>query len=67
VDAQGVAFAAIQGLYRIVQEKEAQNESLQAQLQYQQAENQALHARVEALERLVKDVLGAALQEKQEQ
>jgi hypothetical protein len=58
VDAQGVAFAAIQGLYHIVQEKEAQTESLQAQLQHQQAENQALHARVEALEHLVKDVLG---------
>ncbi|MGH9753841.1 MAG: tail fiber domain-containing protein [Blastocatellia bacterium] len=59
VDAQGVALAAIQGLYRIVKEKESQTESLQAQLRLQQEENQALHARVEALERLVKDVLGA--------
>ena len=59
VDAQGVALAAIQGLYRIVREKEAQTASLQAQLQCQQTENQTLHARVEALELLVKDVLGA--------
>lgn len=62
VDAQGVAFAAIQGLYRMVREKEAQTASLQAQLQRQEAENQALHARVEALEQLVKDVLDARLQ-----
>jgi hypothetical protein len=60
VDAQGVAFAAIQGLYRIVREKEAQaenqcrvTESLQAQLQRQQEENERLKARIEALERLM--------------
>jgi hypothetical protein len=53
VDAQGVAFAAIQGLYQMVREKEAETASLQAQLQRQEAENQALKARVEALERLL--------------
>jgi uncharacterized protein YlxW (UPF0749 family) len=63
VDAQGVAFAAIQGLYQMVREKEAQTASLQAQLQRQQAENQTLHARVEALERLMADVLGATMRD----
>lgn len=53
VDAQGVALAAIQGLYRIVKEKYAQTESLQEQLRQQQAENQELKARVELLERLM--------------
>ena len=53
VDAQGVAFAAIQGLYKIVQEKDAQTEHLQAQLQQQREENQVLKHRIEALERLV--------------
>ena len=57
VDAQGVAFAAIQGLHRIIKEKKTQIECLQAQLQQQQEENKALHGRIEALERLVKDVL----------
>ena len=62
----GGVFAAIQGLYRLVREKEAQTESLQAQLQHQQAENQALHARVEALEHLVKDVLGTTIRDREE-
>jgi septal ring factor EnvC (AmiA/AmiB activator) len=53
VDAQGVAFAAIQGLYRLLQEKDAQTAGLQAQLQRQQTENQQLTARVENLERLL--------------
>lgn len=51
VDAQGVAFAAIQALYRIAKEKDAQIESAQAQLQTQQEESAKLKARVEALER----------------
>jgi WD40 repeat protein len=61
VDAQGVAFAAIQGLYRIAQEKEVQlenqqriSESLREQLQLQQEENREMKARIEALERLMK-------------
>lgn len=57
VDAQGVAFAAIQGLYWIVKEKDAQTESLQVQLQKQQAENQELKARLEALEHLIKPLV----------
>ena len=54
VDAQGVAFAAIQGLYRLLQEKEAAVTRLQAQVQQQQAENHALTARIAAIEQLVK-------------
>jgi WD40 repeat protein len=55
VDAQGVAFAAIQGLYQIIVEKEASFESLQAELRHQQEKNETLSARIETLERLVKD------------
>jgi len=55
VDAQGVAFAAIQGLYRIIKEEEARTESLQAQLRRQEEKNETLSHRIEALERLVKD------------
>lgn len=51
VDAQGVALAAIQGLYRMTQEKQMQIERLQSQLCAQQKENDALRLRVEALER----------------
>jgi len=65
VDAQGVAFAAIQGLYRIVREKEVQlenqqriTESLHEQLRSQQEENKEMKARVEALERLMKSGAG---------
>ncbi len=61
VDAQGVAFAAIQGLYRIAREKEVQlenqrriTESLREQLRAQQEENKEMKARIEALERLMK-------------
>lgn len=57
VDAQGVALAAIQGLYRILQEKDAQledqrgqTESLREQLQQQQSENLDFKTRIEALE-----------------
>jgi WD40 repeat protein len=53
VDAQGVAFAAIQALYQIVKEKDAQTERLRTELLSQQEENKALNDRVEALERLV--------------
>jgi hypothetical protein len=44
LDAQGVALAAIQGLYRLVQEKDARIQGLEAQ-------NQALAARLADLER----------------
>lgn len=57
VDAQGVAFAAIQGLYRMLQEKDAQLKdqrsqmaSLRRQLRQQQSENLDFKARIEALE-----------------
>ncbi len=43
VDAEGVAFAAIQGLYQVVQEQDAQIVALQGQ-------NAALQARLSALE-----------------
>ena len=46
VDADGVALAAIQGLYRVVREKEAQIEALQK-------DNAALATRLSALEKLV--------------
>ncbi|MEW6209158.1 MAG: tail fiber domain-containing protein [Acidobacteriota bacterium] len=51
VDAQGVAFAAIQGLYRMTQEKQRQIETLKEQLCAQQEENDTLRRRIEALER----------------
>ncbi len=50
-DADGVALAAIQGLYEIVKEKEAKIEALRAQNDAQVAE---LEARLAALENLVK-------------
>ena len=56
VDAQGVAFAAIQGLYRLLQEKETHIANLQSQVAQQQAENQALAERLAILERLVAHV-----------
>lgn len=54
VDAQGVAFAAIQALYRILKEEGMQTQNLQAQLQQQREENKELKTRIEALEKLVK-------------
>jgi len=57
VDAQGVAFAAIQGLYNIIKEKDAQTAALQEQITQQQKENQTLSARVEALEGLLKHLV----------
>jgi len=54
VDAQGVAFAAIQALYSLLKDKEANTEKLKAQLQQHREENEALKARVEALEPLVR-------------
>jgi hypothetical protein len=58
VDAQGVAFAAIQGLYQIVKEKEAEiaalrgeNAAQQERLDAQQAQADAQQARLADLER----------------
>ncbi len=58
VDADGVALAAIQGLYQQVQEQTAQiarlraeNEALRAEKRRQQAQIAALEARLDALER----------------
>ena len=60
LDANGVALAAIQGLYQIVQEKETrisgqqqQIATLQAQVSAQQARNADLESRLAALEALV--------------
>jgi WD40 repeat protein len=57
VDAQGVAFAAIQGLYRVMKEKEAVIQTLQVQLRRQQEMNETLNARLDEIEGLVKDRL----------
>jgi len=54
IDAQGVAFAAIQALYRILKERETQTQNLEAQLQRQREENRELKTRIEALEQSVK-------------
>ncbi len=51
VDADGVALVAIQGLYQVVQEKEAEIEMLKAQSEKQQVKIESLEARVAALER----------------
>jgi hypothetical protein len=50
VDASGVALASIQGLYQIVQEKDAQIAALQAKNADQQAQLDALDARISRLE-----------------
>ena len=50
VDADGVALASIQGLYQIIQEKDAQLTQLQQENDRQGAMMQALVARIEALE-----------------
>lgn len=50
IDADGVALAAIQGLYQVVQAKEAQITDLQARLSTQEQANADLQERVTALE-----------------
>ena len=50
VDADGVALAAIQGLYTVVQQKDAQISALEASNAALQAEQTALDARLAALE-----------------
>lgn len=51
LDADGVALAAIQGLYQIVREKEAENTALQRRVD-------GLEARLKALEELVSSIQG---------
>ncbi|MFQ3683128.1 tail fiber domain-containing protein [Roseiflexus sp.] len=51
IDLDGVSLAAIQGLYEVVQEKEAQNAELRARVAQQQTQIDALEARLAALER----------------
>ncbi len=57
VDANGVALAAIQGLYQVVQEKDAQlvelKQEQEAQLTVLKQENRKLTERLAALEELV--------------
>jgi hypothetical protein len=53
VDAQGVAFAAIQALYKIAKGNADQTQRMRKQLILQQEENKALNERVGVLERLV--------------
>jgi hypothetical protein len=55
VDAQGIAFAAIQGLYRMLKEKDEETENLKTKLQLQQQENKELETRIEVLENLAKE------------
>jgi hypothetical protein len=52
VDAQGVAFAAIQALHQILKQSETRTEVLQKQLQHQQEEKKVLEERIGVLERL---------------
>jgi hypothetical protein len=53
VDADGVAMAAIQGLYQMTQEKQAQIDTLQADNSRQAAQLAAMDARLTALENKV--------------
>jgi hypothetical protein len=67
VDADGIAFAAIQGLYRLLKEKEAEIEiqrqhfaMIEKQLNYQTQHNADLKARLERLETLMKSTRSPA-------
>jgi hypothetical protein len=51
LDADGVALAAIQGLYQLGQEQDAHINDLESQLASQQAQIDSLEARLAALER----------------
>lgn len=55
VDAQGVAFAAIQALYRLIKEKDERTKNLAAKLKRREEENEELKSRIESLERAVKE------------
>jgi hypothetical protein len=54
VDADGVALAAIQGLYELVQEQATQLVAQQEQIGALQQQNAAMEARLAALEALIK-------------
>jgi len=58
LDANGVALAAIQGLYQIVQEKDAEIADLKAQLTAQQQQDAAMQVRLATLETLVERMAG---------
>ena len=51
IDADGVALAAIQGLYQVVQEKEAQIAAQEAEIGALKAQNSEIERRLAALER----------------
>lgn len=50
VDAAGVAFGAIKGLYELLQEQRAETERLRQQLQQLESDNEKLQSEVAALE-----------------
>jgi hypothetical protein len=50
VDAQGVAFASIQALYRLLKEEVGRTECLQTQLRQQQEMSDIFKRRLDALE-----------------
>ena len=50
VDAQGVAFAALQGLYQLLRKKDAETKSVYLQLQQLEEENEMLNERIATLE-----------------
>lgn len=55
VDAQGVAFAAVQALYQLLKEKNKTTQNLEKQLREHGEENQRLKFRIERLEQLIKE------------
>jgi hypothetical protein len=63
VDAQGVAFAAIQALHQIVRDRGALLDDLRTQLQIQQKEKETLQARVATMERLLSELASERRQE----
>ncbi len=58
VDADGVALAAIQGLYQLTQEQAAQLAMQQEQIEALQQQNAELEARLAALEKLIETQAG---------
>jgi hypothetical protein len=60
-DAEGVALAAIQGLYELVQEKDGQITALEAEVSTLHQQNTDLEARVAALEQRPEPVEGEAI------
>jgi len=63
VDAQGVAFAAIQALHQIVRDRDALLDDLRTQLQSQQKEKETLQARMGTMERLLSELASERRQE----